>query len=353
MLERAGAHAGDAATAASAIAATSTTGTTRSRCAAATALRLDRRQRQPRGPPAHAQAGAARGDCDVRRSDAIRARPVRPGGRAIARQFETLERGARQPGARRSVRCTRGRPDASRAHAAGPRCARRCITPCSARQALPRGSGARRAGSETASRAASSRAPSSASRATRARCSGRELLPGTLDQPATANDRASAGRRRGRSRSRRASQSSLATIRSADGPRTPRPSVAAAALGTLAVQLLARLDALGAALRRLRREMDFDFLFDPTRRLFSIGYRVEDGALDASYYDLLASEARLASLFAIAKGDVPPAHWFHLGRPLAQSRRRRRCSRGRLDVRVPDAVAGHARPPSGTLLDQT
>ena len=62
--------------------------------------------------------------------------------------------------------------------------------------------------------------------------------------------------------------------------------------------------------------MDFGFLFDPTRKLFSIGFRVLDGALDASYYDLLASEARLTSFLAIAKGDVPPDHWFRLGRAL-------------------------------------
>ena len=66
--------------------------------------------------------------------------------------------------------------------------------------------------------------------------------------------------------------------------------------------------------------MDFRFLYDPQRRIFSIGYRLADaegpGRLDASYYDLLASEARLASFLAIAKGDVPQAHWFHLGRLL-------------------------------------
>ena len=50
--------------------------------------------------------------------------------------------------------------------------------------------------------------------------------------------------------------------------------------------------------------MDFGFLFDPTRKLFSIGFRVREGALDPSYYDLLASEARLTSFLAIAKGDV-------------------------------------------------
>jgi cyclic beta-1,2-glucan synthetase len=66
--------------------------------------------------------------------------------------------------------------------------------------------------------------------------------------------------------------------------------------------------------------MDFRFLYDPQRRIFSIGYRLADaegpGRLDASYYDLLASESRLASFLAISKGDVPQAHWFHLGRLL-------------------------------------
>ena len=62
--------------------------------------------------------------------------------------------------------------------------------------------------------------------------------------------------------------------------------------------------------------MEFGFLFDPTRKLFSIGFRVRDGTLDPSCYDLLASEARLASFLAIAKGDVAPDHWFRLGRAL-------------------------------------
>ncbi len=64
------------------------------------------------------------------------------------------------------------------------------------------------------------------------------------------------------------------------------------------------------------KAMDFAFLFDDTRKLFSIGYRVADGSLDPSCYDLLASEARLASFIAIAKGEAPPSHWFHLGRAL-------------------------------------
>ena len=66
--------------------------------------------------------------------------------------------------------------------------------------------------------------------------------------------------------------------------------------------------------------MDFTFLYEPKRKLFAIGYRVADaegpGRFDPSYYDLLASEARLASFLAIAKGDVPEMHWFHLGRSI-------------------------------------
>src|SRR5277367_5346079 len=62
--------------------------------------------------------------------------------------------------------------------------------------------------------------------------------------------------------------------------------------------------------------MDFTFLFDNSRKLFSIGFRGTDGTLDGNCYDLLASEARLASFIAIAKGEVPASHWFRLGRAL-------------------------------------
>ena len=48
--------------------------------------------------------------------------------------------------------------------------------------------------------------------------------------------------------------------------------------------------------------MDFSFLFDESRDLFAIGYNVSDQRLDNSFYDLLASEARLASFVAIAQG---------------------------------------------------
>ena len=65
-------------------------------------------------------------------------------------------------------------------------------------------------------------------------------------------------------------------------------------------------------------EMNFSFLYDPNRRVFHIGYNVEAGRMDANYYDLLASESRLASLIAIARGDVPQNHWLYLARPLTE-----------------------------------
>ncbi|HYB94655.1 MAG TPA: glucoamylase family protein [Vicinamibacterales bacterium] len=71
-------------------------------------------------------------------------------------------------------------------------------------------------------------------------------------------------------------------------------------------------------------EMHFGFLYDRRRQLFAIGYRLADQAggarMDTSFYDLLASEARLASFIAIAKGDVPEWHWFHLGRLITSVR---------------------------------
>ncbi len=81
-------------------------------------------------------------------------------------------------------------------------------------------------------------------------------------------------------------------------------------------ELLALRDRLLARINTIVAETDFSFLFDTNRQLFHIGYNNTIGELDPSYYDLLASEARIASLIAIAKGDVPISHWVHLGRPL-------------------------------------
>ncbi|WPH21865.1 GH36-type glycosyl hydrolase domain-containing protein [Variovorax paradoxus] len=75
------------------------------------------------------------------------------------------------------------------------------------------------------------------------------------------------------------------------------------------------LEALARRCDALHSGMDFSGLYDPKRHLFHIGLRVEENVLDASYYDLLASESRLLSFLAIAKGDVPRRHWMALGRP--------------------------------------
>ena len=63
-------------------------------------------------------------------------------------------------------------------------------------------------------------------------------------------------------------------------------------------------------------DAEFSFLYDPSRKLLSIGYWVDDRRLDNSFYDLLPSEARLASFTAIAAGQIPFDHWFALGRRL-------------------------------------
>ncbi|HEV7681940.1 MAG TPA: glucoamylase family protein [Pyrinomonadaceae bacterium] len=80
--------------------------------------------------------------------------------------------------------------------------------------------------------------------------------------------------------------------------------------------LLSRLSSLAHTAERTKEEMDFKFLLDPERKVFTIGYNVSAQTADNSYYDLLASEARVASFVAIAKGDVPQEHWFRLGRQL-------------------------------------
>ncbi len=82
-------------------------------------------------------------------------------------------------------------------------------------------------------------------------------------------------------------------------------------------ELLRELMDVGDRAAALADGMSFRFLFDEQRELFSIGYNVSHARLDSSHYDLLASEARLASLWCIARGEVPERHWFRLGRPRA------------------------------------
>ena len=89
-----------------------------------------------------------------------------------------------------------------------------------------------------------------------------------------------------------------------------------AASSPAAAELMQRLQVIADRAYDYAMEMDFRFLFDGERKLFAIGFQGATHSLDGSYYDLLASEARLASFMAVAKNDVPVDHWFRLGRTL-------------------------------------
>jgi cyclic beta-1,2-glucan synthetase len=88
-----------------------------------------------------------------------------------------------------------------------------------------------------------------------------------------------------------------------------------AGAGTLAQAQIDRIDALIHRCRALA-VMDFEFLYDTASSLLAIGYDVNERRRDPACYDLLASEARLASFLLIAQGQVPQEHWFALGRLL-------------------------------------
>ncbi len=113
-----------------------------------------------------------------------------------------------------------------------------------------------------------------------------------------------------------------------------------------------RLAAIEATARAMAEEMQFGFLFDPQRRLLSIGCTA-DGTLDSNCYDLLASEARLASFIAIAKNDIPARHWFRLGRsviPIGRGAALLSWSGSMFEYLMPSLVM---RAPAGSLLEQT
>jgi cyclic beta-1,2-glucan synthetase len=114
-----------------------------------------------------------------------------------------------------------------------------------------------------------------------------------------------------------------------------------------------RAERLAGLADDLVEEMDFEFLCDRERGLFSIGYNVIDGQLDRSFYDALASEARLTSFVAIATGQVPPEHWFKLGRSLTPTGSERALlswSASMFEYFMPLLIM---RAYPGTLLDET
>ncbi len=136
---------------------------------------------------------------------------------------------------------------------------------------------------------------------------------------------------------------------------------------TLAAQngreILRRLEEVATDSRTIFNEMDFSFLLNPQKKLFSIGYRIADsrsadghstdGQLEEGCYDLLASEARLTSYVAIIKKDVPVSHWFRLGRGLVADEGKAMLmswAGSMFEYLMPSLVMT---TPGGSLLDQT
>ncbi|WP_373497901.1 GH36-type glycosyl hydrolase domain-containing protein [Desulfococcus sp.] len=107
-----------------------------------------------------------------------------------------------------------------------------------------------------------------------------------------------------------------------DAAATPAESARLGELQRLITEAGRRAETRMAAVNGLALQcdalarMEYDFLYDETRHLLAIGYNVGDFRLDASYYDLLASEARFATFVAIAQGQLPQESWFALGRLL-------------------------------------
>ncbi|HEY0303148.1 MAG TPA: glucoamylase family protein, partial [Rhizomicrobium sp.] len=130
-------------------------------------------------------------------------------------------------------------------------------------------------------------------------------------------------------------------------------SADAEASALVAGRLRHRLESLATRAMAMFDAMEFGFLLDPNRLLLSIGYRSADAGLDPNFYDMLASEARLASFIAIAKGDVPARHWFRLGRtltPLPGGSALISWSGSMFEYLMPSLVM---RAPAGSLLAET
>src|SRR5262249_22508205 len=85
---------------------------------------------------------------------------------------------------------------------------------------------------------------------------------------------------------------------------------------TATEQLTGRLRDVARRAETLSAAMRYDFLYDAERKLFVIGYNASEGRPDNSYYELLASEARLGRYLVVARGDVLPDDWSHLSRAI-------------------------------------
>ena len=115
----------------------------------------------------------------------------------------------------------------------------------------------------------------------------------------------------------------------------------------------ARAERIQSALEQFVEGTELDFLFDKERHLFAIGYNVTEGRRDSTFYDALASEARLASFLAIAMRHVSQEHWFKLGRlmtPVGRHRALVSWSASMFEYLMPLLVM---RTYAHTLLDET
>ncbi|MBC7514035.1 MAG: cyclic beta 1-2 glucan synthetase [Herminiimonas sp.] len=101
----------------------------------------------------------------------------------------------------------------------------------------------------------------------------------------------------------------------ADPDAEPALAAALDAASSRAIERIRLIEALAVQANDFAR-MEYGFLYDPATHLLAIGYNLSERRLDQSYYDLLASEARLGSFVAIAQGQIPQDNWFALGRQL-------------------------------------
>ena len=77
---------------------------------------------------------------------------------------------------------------------------------------------------------------------------------------------------------------------------------------------------LAAPCTQLINQSHYQWFLDPLYKVMFQGYHVNLARPAAYHYGLLYTEARLGSLIAIGKGDVPAAHWFKLYRTLPKTR---------------------------------
>lgn len=120
-----------------------------------------------------------------------------------------------------------------------------------------------------------------------------------------------------------------------------------------AANLLKRIDELVSDIDCILEDISFSKLFDNDYQLFSIGYNESSQSMDSGHYDLLASEARVTSYYAIARGEVHQKHWFILGRPLTLVKGIPTCvswSGSMFEYLMPNLVM---KTPSGSVLQQS